>query len=181
MPIMPRVFGSTRSAWAAAWLLWSAPATAQQSAEPFAADDLAGATSSAPAASSRDARPDGAPLDTRKGEVSSEITFTGYQSLADGRGIVFVEMSEPVTVEVTRSGQVVEYRLLGARVPLKNNKNPLLLRDFNSSAVTAVLVADKKSVRLVITLRGAVSPVHRMVSRGKGAALEVELPAPPSR
>jgi hypothetical protein len=86
-----------------------------------------------------------------------------------------------VAVEVSRNGQVIEYKLVGARVPLKNNKNPLLLGDFNSSATTARLVPDKKAVRLVITLRGKVSPSHRVVARGKGAALEVELPPPPGR
>jgi hypothetical protein len=88
-----------------------------------------------------------------------------------------------VAVEVTRNGQVIEYKLVGASVPLRNNKNPLLLRDFNSSAMTAQLVpanhGGKHAVRLVITLRGKVSPSHRMVARGRGAALEVELPAPP--
>ena len=122
---------------------------------------------------------------------NAEITFTGYQSLPGARGIVFVELTDAVAVEVSRSGQVIEYRLVGAKVPLKNNRNPLLLRDFNSSALSAVLVVDsprknrKKhghvppSVRLVVTLRGAASPSFRMVRRGKGAALEVELgPAP---
>jgi hypothetical protein len=122
---------------------------------------------------------------------SAEVTFTGYQSLPGARGIVFVELTDAVAVEVTRHGPVIEYRLIGAKVPLKNNRNPLLLRDFDSSALSAVLVVDKPSrdrkkrarpqpsVRLVLTLRGAASPSFRMVSRGKGAALEVELgPAP---
>ena len=118
----------------------------------------------------------------------AEVTFTGFQTLPGDRGIVFVELSDAVAVEVSRSGQVIEYRLVGAKVPLKNNKNPLLMRDFKSSALSAVLVADKPSrkhkqhrvasVRLVITLRGADTPTYRMVSRGKGAALEVELAAP---
>ena len=121
----------------------------------------------------------------------AEVTFTGYRSLPGARGMVFVELTDAVAVEVSRSGQVVEYRLVGAKVPLKNNRNPLLLRDFKSSALSAVLVVDKPSrdrnkrarsqpsVRLVLTLRGAASPSFRMVPRGKGAALEVELaPAP---
>lgn len=136
-----------------------------------------------PGVKSSDAKTSGcaAKLDAGKVKDKTEITFSGYQSLPGGRGIVFVEMTEPVAVEVRRTGQVVEYRLIGATVPLKNNKNPLLLRDFSSSAMSAVLVPDKKSVRLVITLRDKISPSHRMVPRGKGAALEVELPAPPSK
>jgi len=120
----------------------------------------------------------------------ADVTFTGFQSLPGARGIVFVELTDAVAVEVSRTGQVIEYRLVGAKVPLRNNRNPLLLRDFNSSALSAVLVVDKPSrdrkkhtrapsVRLVLTLRGAASPTFRMVPRGKGAAFEVELgPAP---
>lgn len=110
-------------------------------------------------------------------QAGAEVTFTGYQTLGGGRGLVFVELSELTAVEVHKSGQVVEYKLMGARVPLRNNRNPLLLRDFGSSALTAVLVPDKNAVRLVITLRSAIALTHRMVARGKGAVLEVELPA----
>lgn len=130
----------------------------------------------------REPSPNGATeLASRKAHAQSEITFLGYQSLPGGRGLVFVELSEVVAVEVSRAGHVIEYKLVGASVPLKNNKNPLLLRDFSSSALSAVLVPDKKAVRLVVTLRSAVSPAHRMVARGKGAALEIELPAATSK
>jgi hypothetical protein len=119
-------------------------------------------------------------VDAGKVKSSAEVTFSGYQTLPGERGMVFVELTDAVVVEASREGQVMVYKLVGARVPLKNNKNPLLLRHFNSSAVSAALVSDKKSVRLVITLRGGVSPTHRMVARARGAALEVELP-PPSK
>jgi OmpA-OmpF porin, OOP family len=146
-----------------------------------------------PGIKSSDAKTSGcaARVDAGKVKDTAEVTFSGYQSLPGDRGIVFVELTDPVAVEVSRNGQVIEYKLVGASVPLKNNKNPLLLRDFASSAMTAQLVPDErgggragrkqKSVRLVITLRGKVSPSHRMVARGKGAALEVELPPPPSK
>lgn len=119
----------------------------------------------------------------KKGETGTEVTFTGYQSLPGGRGIVFVELTDLVAVEVNRAGQVVEYKLIGARVPLRNNRNPLYLRDFSSSALSAVLVPDKKNkaVKLVITLRGNVQPTHRISARGKGAVLEVELPPLPAK
>jgi hypothetical protein len=118
--------------------------------------------------------------------AGAEITFTGYQSLPGHRGVVFVELTQVVEVEVTRVGQVMEYRFIGATVPLRNNKNPLLLREFDSSAVSAVLRTEPRkgrdkhqlrSTRLVITLRGAASPTYRMLQRGKGAVFEVQLPA----
>ena len=104
---------------------------------------------------------------------------------------MFVELSEPVKVEMSRVGQVVQYELSGAHVPLRNNKRALLMRDFNSSAITAVLVSSPRGkaragkhqaagVRLVITLRGDVTPSHRVVTHGKGAALEVQLPPLPA-
>ncbi len=118
---------------------------------------------------------------------TAEVTFSGYQSLPGNRGIVFVELSDAVAVEVSRVGQVIEYRLVGASVSLKNNKNPLLLRDFNSSAMSAVLVPEargkgrqkkkQRAVRLVIELRGVASPSYRMLQRGRGAVLEVDVPA----
>lgn len=119
-------------------------------------------------------------LAAKKAKDGPEITFSGYQALPGGRGILFVEMTESVAVEVKRAAQVIEYKLVGARVPLRNNKNPLLLRDFNSSALSAVLVPDKQAVRFVVTLRANVNPTHRMVQRGKAAVLEIELPAPPA-
>ena len=121
-----------------------------------------------------------APSDTKAG---AEITFVGYQAQPSGAGLLFVEMTESVTVEEHRTGQRLEYRLVGAYVPLRNNTNPLLLRDFGSSATSAQLVRDKAkrgkppSVRLVVNLRSDVKPTHRMVQRGKGAALEIDLPA----
>jgi hypothetical protein len=152
-------------------------------AAPFAAWALAlGAVGSASgsalaAKSAAAARDDG----------QAEITFIGYRTLPGGGGLLFVELSRAVEVEVSRAGSVIEYKLLNARVPLKNNKNPLLLRDFGASVLSAVLVPSgpvkkarratgERSVRLVVTLRGNASPTHRMVARGKGAALEIELP-----
>lgn len=117
----------------------------------------------------------------RTADVGPEITFSGYKALPDGRGILFVELTEPAPIEIERAGRVIEYRLVGARVPLRNNRNPLLLRDFNSSALSAVLVPDKKAVRLVVTLRASVSPTHKLQARGAGAVLEIELPAPNAR
>jgi hypothetical protein len=133
-----------------------------------------------------------AKVDSSKLKDKAEITLSGYRALPGNRGLLFVELSDPVAVEVSRSGQVIEYKLVGATVPLRNNKNPLLLSDFSGSAVSARLVPDKSTlvergrtkhvpaVRLVVTLRGNVSPLHRMVLRPQGAALEVELPATPN-
>lgn len=159
--------------------------------------DASDACPKEPGVKSSDAKTSGcaAKIDAGKVKDKAEVTFSGYQSLPGNRGVIFVELTDPVAVEVSRSGQVIEYRLVGATVPLKNNTNPLLLRDFGAGAVTAQLIPDKADkrrgkkgkgadakrtpgVRLVISLRSNVTPSHRMVQRGKGAALEVELPPP---
>jgi len=173
-----------------------APTAADSDGDGDGVPDAQDACPKEPGVKSSDAKTSGCAAKVEAGRVAdrAEITFSGYRSLPDGRGVVFVELTDAVAVEVSRSGQVIEYKMLGATVPLKNNKNPLLLRDFSSSVMTARLVVDKPArgkrggrqapaVKLVLTLRAdaKVSPSHRMVARGKGAALEVELPPLPSR
>jgi hypothetical protein len=106
----------------------------------------------------------------------AEIVMSGFRPLGGGRSLIFVDLSEPVAVEVSSKGRTVEYKLLGARVPLRNNRNPLLLREFDSAALSAVLVPEKQATRLVITLRREVTPSHRFVKRAPFTTLEVELP-----
>jgi hypothetical protein len=122
---------------------------------------------------------------------AAEITFTGYRSLATGGGVLFVEMTKSVEVEVEHKGRRVEYRLVGAHVPLRNNRNPLLMGEFDANATSARLVNEKvkgdkrgkrakhtpQVVRLVVDLRSDAVPPHRLVQRGQGYALEIVLPS----
>jgi hypothetical protein len=129
----------------------------------------------------------------------SNVTFTGFRLLADGRSLVYVELTSKVTVSVEkRGGNVVVYRLEGAYVALKNNKNPLITSGFASildSARWVVKGRDRKNDRkkksgrasagadtaphvdLVLTLRGAATPTHVMRDGKSGAVLEITLPA----
>jgi hypothetical protein len=189
-----------------AFLVFPAATSAQQSPQPPDADgdgvpDTSDACPKEPGVKSSDPKTSGcaAKVDAGKVKDKAEITFFGYETLPGNRGVIFVELTNPVAVEVSRSGQVIEYKLVGATVPLKNNKNPLLLGDFSVAAVTAQLIPDKvekrrrkkgkaveasraPGVRLVITLRSGATgaPSHRIVARGTGAALEVELPLLPA-
>jgi hypothetical protein len=199
MAYLPKRLGAaTFVAWVSAACLFAPLAARAQSADGDrdGVPDASDACPKEPGVKSSDPKTSGcaAKMDAGKIKDKAEITFTGYQSLPGNRGIVFVQLTDAVAVEVSRSGSVIEYKLLGATVPLKNNKNPLLLADFNGSALSARLVPDKpargraakhrghqpSAVRLVITLRGNVAPSHRMLARGKGAVFEVELP-PPAR
>jgi hypothetical protein len=109
-----------------------------------------------------------------------EITFSGFISRNDGSSTVYVELTGQVPVEVSQGDRSVTYTLRGAKVVLKNNKNPLLTRDFTTAVTSARLVPDKKakSTRLVVELREPVTPTHKMVSRGRGFVLEVDFPPP---
>jgi len=197
MAYLPKRLGAaTFVAWVSAACLFAPLAARAQSADGDGdgVPDASDACPKEPGVKSSDPKTSGcaAKMDAGKIKDKAEITFTGYQSLPGNRGIVFVQLTDAVAVEVSRSGSVIEYKLLGATVPLKNNKNPLLLGDFNGSALSARLVPDKpargrgakhrahqpSAVRLVITLRGNVAPSYRMLARGKGAIFEVELPPP---
>ena len=110
----------------------------------------------------------------------AEVTFAGYRTLPGGRSIVYIELTGPIAVDVTKSQGKITYTLHDTQVPMKNNRNPLLTSDFPSSIVSATLIADKKAkaARLVLELRDDFEPRHRLVKRNGGVALEVDLPAP---
>ncbi len=123
----------------------------------------------------------------------AQITFAGFRPLPDGRSVVYVELSNQVPVRLERQKGVLIYELSGAKVVLKNNKNPLITSGFVSSLDSARLVEPKAlakrgnkktatpsgNVQLVLRLRADVEPSHAFVQRTGGAVLEVTLPAPP--
>lgn len=129
----------------------------------------------------------------------ANVTFTGFRMLADGRSLVYVELTSKVAVSVEKRGNnVFVYRLDGTRVALKNNKNPLITSGFASLLDSARWVvpsskAKKKPGRkaaaadasphvdLVLTLRDAATPTHVMRDGKAGAILEITLPAVAAR
>jgi hypothetical protein len=103
------------------------------------------------------------------------VTFIGYRRLAADTDQVYVELTESAEVETTRTGRTLEFTIHDAKVTRKNNKNPLIASQFDSIVESARLVQAGKSVRLVIRLRAAAEPQHRVVPRSGGATLEVNL------
>ena len=107
------------------------------------------------------------------------VTFTGFHVFADGSARIWVRLTRGVPVEERAAKGTVTYVLRGARVPGRNNKNPLLTSYFASSVMSARLIPTKHDTELVITLKEAVSPKHRVVERPDGtASVQVDLPAP---
>ncbi|HWZ88320.1 MAG TPA: thrombospondin type 3 repeat-containing protein, partial [Polyangiaceae bacterium] len=110
----------------------------------------------------------------------AELTFAGFRSFDDGSSLVFVELSGPVTVDVKKTRGTVVYTLENTRVPLRNNRNPLLTAEFPSSLRRATIKPKKKAVELTIELKADVEPAHQLVQRGGATVLEIRLPKPPA-
>lgn len=121
--------------------------------------------------------------------VGPAITFTGFHVFDDGRSRIFVKLTSEVPVEARYSGRKVEYLFHGAKIPIRNNKNPLITEHFPASIVSARYAVDKKGkgkgrekpadARLEIVLREESKPTHKVERQGDGTAIfTVDLPKP---
>jgi OOP family OmpA-OmpF porin len=117
-------------------------------------------------------------LSTRPGGPAL-VTFEGFRSFDDGTSLVFVELSGPVTVDVKKAHGAIVYTLENAKVPVRNNRNPLLTIDFSSIVRRATIAQKKKSVELSISLKADLEPEQRLVQRGGATVLEIRFPKPP--
>lgn len=106
------------------------------------------------------------------------VTYTGLRVYEDGSSTLVVKLTEQTPVEFTQDGTKLTFVLGGAKVHLRNNKNPLNAQFFNSNVVRAKLDDTKKGVRVRISLRSDVQPEHKMVSQGSGAVLRIDVPPP---
>lgn len=107
------------------------------------------------------------------------ITFTGFHVFKDGSSRIFLELTRSVSVQVKRAGTEVVYTLEDTRIPVRNNKNPLITKEFFSPVIKAVLASDGADAKLTVTLREAVPTQHRMVRHANGeATLHIDI-APP--
>jgi hypothetical protein len=106
-------------------------------------------------------------------------TFPGYHALPDGRTQVYVEITSAVAVAESTAPGAITYRLKGARVTVRNNKNALITTHFPATPVArARLVPADNDLNLIIELRANVTATYRIVSSEAGTArLEVEFPA----
>lgn len=145
-----------------------------------------------------------APPRSRADAGLADITFTGFDEHPDGSSRVYVKLSHPVSVEPSYSGKHIEYVLVGTRIPIKNNENPLITTHFGAVVVSARLVLEDHSAlnakarkrgkakaaapaapsdaaRLVIDTREAVKPEHKMLRNSDGSAVLVVDFARPSK
>jgi hypothetical protein len=136
-----------------------------------------------------------APKKNRDTSSQPTIDFTGFQVFEDGSSRLSVHLTGTPEVTEKVAGKRAEYVFHGVRIPVRNNKNPLVTRHF-SSVVTAArfVVAKEKTkakarrgrdkdealeVSLVVDLREAVKPAHRTAKGADGATLfVVDFPKP---
>ncbi|HEX2882685.1 MAG TPA: hypothetical protein VHO25_24365, partial [Polyangiaceae bacterium] len=108
-----------------------------------------------------------------------QVTFTGFHEFQDGSARIWVRLTKAVNVEEHAAKGKVTFVLKGAKVPGRNNKNPLITSHFTSSVMSARLHATKHDAELVITLKQDVAPKHRVVSRPDGTiSVQIDFPAP---
>lgn len=144
----------------------------------------------APAVAARPAAGAKRPSPAAQSEAGPNVTYTGFRRLSDGRALLYVELTAKVPVSVVQQSDGIIYRLEGAHVALKNNKNPLLTGEFATNLLSARLVAPKRAkkarakrdpetqhVDVVLKLRSGVTPTYAINDRPGGAVLEITIPA----
>ncbi|HTM44247.1 MAG TPA: hypothetical protein VL137_04790 [Polyangiaceae bacterium] len=114
-------------------------------------------------------------------DVRPAVTFTGFHVFEDGSSRIWVRLTHAVLVEEKPGKGTVTYVLRGAKVPGRNNKNPLLTSHFSSAVMSARLVPTKHDTELVVMLKEAVSPKYRVIERpDKTASVQIDIPAAPA-
>src|SRR5687768_18462217 len=73
-------------------------------------------------------------------ESGPQVTFMGFRSSAEGKSIIFVEMTAPIEVAMTKAQGAVIFTLKGGTVLGKTNRYPLLMNEFGSPVVSAQLL-----------------------------------------
>jgi hypothetical protein len=106
------------------------------------------------------------------------VTFSGLRIYDDGSSTLFVNLTDQAPISMEKSGKRLDFMIKGARVHLRNNKNPLQAQYFKTMVVRAKLDDVRQGVRLRVDLRSDVEPAHRLVREGQRAVLHVDFPPP---
>src|SRR5579859_2833280 len=105
-------------------------------------------------------------------------TFPGFRLLPGGGSRIYVELTKNVTVDEGKANGALVFKLRGAQVLSRNNKNALITTHFATPVARARLVPAGLDLDLVIDLRKAVEPTHQVVAADNGSVrLEIDFPA----
>ena len=115
---------------------------------------------------------------TRAARANRLMTWPGFQFRPDGASRFFVQTNQPIQVESRRTGGRFIVVLKNTRIHLRNNRNPLETRFFNTPVTRAHVERHGRDVWLVLTMRADVTPqVHSEAGPGGYHFVYVELPA----
>lgn len=104
-------------------------------------------------------------------------TYPGFRMLKDGRSEVWVQISKKVSITPSVAAGHATFVLAGVDVGIRNNTNPLVTEYFDTPLARARLKRMDGGAQLVLELREAVSPTHRVVDGPAGTMiLYVDLP-----
>ncbi len=125
------------------------------------------------------ARGQAEPLAKKGKDDGAVVTYTGLRVHEDGSATLRVELSKKVAVQKSSRGTEVRFFLPGARITVKNNKNPLLAQHFSTNVVSAEIQPSKEGVTVVLKLRQAVALEPQLIDQAGGAStVRVDIPAP---
>jgi hypothetical protein len=121
---------------------------------------------------------DAAPLAKKAKEDGAVVMHSEARVGDDGSATLRVELSKKVPVQKSVAGTEVRFFLEGARITIKNNKNPLLAQHFSTNVVSAEVVPSKTGVTVVLRLRQPVALEAQVVDQAGGAStVRVDIPA----
>jgi hypothetical protein len=119
------------------------------------------------------------PLAKKGTSDGAVVTYTGLRVHDDGSATLRVELSKKVAVQKSTQGSEVRFFLPGARITVRNNKNPLLAQHFSTNVVSAEIQPSKTGVTVVLKLRQAVALDAQLIDQAGGAStVRVDIPAP---
>jgi len=107
--------------------------------------------------------------------------MVGFRKTGENSALVYVQLTESITVRSSESGKTLTFTLKGTQVPKQNNRNPLVTSHFDSIVESVRLVPAKDDTKLVIVLRREARASVQVVKVGDGAVLEVHLTAEPKQ
>jgi hypothetical protein len=110
--------------------------------------------------------------------ASPLVTYSGLRVYEDGSSTLQVNLTKAAPVELGEQGARLVYLIKGAKIELRNNKNPLRAEYFSSNVMSSKLDDSKDGARLEIQLRSPVTPVSEMIRHSGGVILRIEIPAP---
>lgn len=112
-------------------------------------------------------------------EPRAVVNSPGFRMARNGGSKIYVQIHGAPTVRqyTTRGG--VTYVLSNARVPVTNNRHPLMTQYFNTPVADARLRPYKGDVHLEIDLRAPAAPTAKLVELVKDKVVMLEVTFPP--